>query len=552
MMPGGGEVMTHAQLIAVSVLGMLTVPSTGVAATRNVPAQYRSIQAAISAATNGDEVVVATGTYRENINFRGKSITVRSTDPSDPAVVATTIIDGSSREAPVVMFDSGEGKRSILDGFTITGGTGWYHDGGGVYCRKSSPVVRRNVITRNSVVADGLGGGDGGGVYCAFGSSAIIEGNTISGNTASVYGGGISAYESSPTIRGNTITNNRAGDRPLSGWGGGISALWDAKIERNLVSGNHAGGGGGGISGGSLVVGNTITGNTCGGDGGGIRCGPATIEGNMIADNRAIDGGGIWCSGPSTIKGNTIADNRATDGGGVYCFYLRPPDPVPLARGATHAASYPIEGPVIQGNVISRNTAIYWGGGVLCHASPAVLLNDTIVGNHARMGGGVYCIADTYWDDPVIAAIRNCIIAYTTRGGGIVAEGGNAYRLLGERVSYCDLYANTGGNYHPFVLTGRGNLSLDPMFADAANGDFHLKSLGGRRTPDGWVVDTVHSPCIDAGDPAADYSLEPHPNGNRANLGFEGGTAQASRSHWLPTQPDMLIRNAGEAQFIGN
>ena len=79
---------------------------------------------------------------------------------------------------------------------------------------------------------------------------------------------------------------------------------------------------------------------------------------------------------------------------------------------------------------------------------------------------------------------------------------------------------------------GPGNLELDPMFADAENGDYHLLSERGRYWPehDVWVLDKVTSPCVDAGDPTADYSNEPAPNGARINMGAYGGTAYASLS----------------------
>ena len=79
---------------------------------------------------------------------------------------------------------------------------------------------------------------------------------------------------------------------------------------------------------------------------------------------------------------------------------------------------------------------------------------------------------------------------------------------------------------------GKGNFSEDPLFADAENGDYHLRSKGGRYWPahDVWVIDEVTSPCIDAGDPDAGFSGEPEPNGGRLNVGAHGGTAYASRS----------------------
>ena len=79
---------------------------------------------------------------------------------------------------------------------------------------------------------------------------------------------------------------------------------------------------------------------------------------------------------------------------------------------------------------------------------------------------------------------------------------------------------------------GQGNISEDPLFVDPNNGDYHLRSARGRYWPehDVWVLDDVTSPCIDAGDPGADFSRERLPNGGRLNLGAYGGTAFASMS----------------------
>jgi hypothetical protein len=83
---------------------------------------------------------------------------------------------------------------------------------------------------------------------------------------------------------------------------------------------------------------------------------------------------------------------------------------------------------------------------------------------------------------------------------------------------------------------GDGNISEDPLFADPANGDYHLLSEGGRYVPAYglWAFDTVTSPCVDAGDPSLDPGAERIPNGGRINMGAFGGTPQASLSLCVP------------------
>ncbi|HUT46800.1 MAG TPA: hypothetical protein VMX36_10980 [Sedimentisphaerales bacterium] len=84
---------------------------------------------------------------------------------------------------------------------------------------------------------------------------------------------------------------------------------------------------------------------------------------------------------------------------------------------------------------------------------------------------------------------------------------------------------------------GEGNIDGDPLFVDAENGDYHLRSNRGRYWPehDIWVLDRVTSPCIDGGDPNADPLDEPMPNGNRINMGAYGGSLQASMSPYQET-----------------
>ena len=180
-------------------------------------ADFSNIQAAIDEANPGDVIIVSPGTYHENINFRGKAITVTGTHPHYPSVVADTVI---SADGIVVTASNG----SLL-GFTIRGSTGVYFDGYSPtirYCRiiasnfaieayvkghehpPSTPLIENNVLnSRSGMFLDHI--------YSAGGVSAIIRNNVI---IAGDSGSGTGIYyrmQSVATITGNIITNFERG-----------------------------------------------------------------------------------------------------------------------------------------------------------------------------------------------------------------------------------------------------------------------------------------------------------------------------------------------------
>jgi hypothetical protein len=126
-----------------------------------------SIQAAIDAAHNWDVIIIHTGTYKENINFLGKQITVRTSDPTNPAIVDTTIIDGSNN-GTVVTFNSGEGINAILNGLVLQNGNNSDTGGGGIYCQSSSPSIINCTIRYNHAI-------EGGGIKCIDSSPTIMN-----------------------------------------------------------------------------------------------------------------------------------------------------------------------------------------------------------------------------------------------------------------------------------------------------------------------------------------------------------------------------------------
>lgn len=116
---------------------------------------------------------------------------------------------------------------------------------------------------------------------------------------------------------------------------------------------------------------------------------------------------------------------------------------------------------------------------------------------------------------------------------------------------YNNIYNTTGGcdNSRLTETIADSNIAVDPLFIDAANGDFHLKSKAGRYSSSSWVTtDTSTSSCIDAGIPSATdstygaFSSEPSPNGSRINMGAYGNTAEASKTY-VDTDGDGVADN---------
>ena len=178
-------------------------------------ARYDYIRHAINDADPGDEIVASPGVYQESIDFAGKDVTVRSTDPNDPAVVAATVIKSNS---DAVTFSGGEDASCVLAGFTITGGNR------GVYCFGATPILatctivgstgsgiklwnQSNLTITNCVIAGNGGAGiemwaDKSGRFVKYNYATVTNCNIVGNEEEGILGG-------MPTVNHCCIVGNR-------------------------------------------------------------------------------------------------------------------------------------------------------------------------------------------------------------------------------------------------------------------------------------------------------------------------------------------------------
>lgn len=184
--------------VAGQSLGLMLISSWCIGATINVPADRPNIQAGIDAASNGDIVLVAPGSYRERIDFHGKAVALKS--QQGPHV---TTIDGQSG-GTVITMQSAEGPGTLVQGFTITGGSASF--GAGAYLQGAAPTFRGNIFFGNA-----QGGGGFGAAIAGFSGSPTIDGNEFVGNTCdNQFLSGVLSFvnDSSPQIYNNLIHDN--------------------------------------------------------------------------------------------------------------------------------------------------------------------------------------------------------------------------------------------------------------------------------------------------------------------------------------------------------
>jgi len=188
----------------------------------DMKADFNTIQAAVDAASNGDEIVVMPGTYTsigdEVVNMLGKLIWLHSSNGA-----SVTFIDGQDVRRGITC-NSGETSETTIDGFTIIHGNA--PNGGGIIAANGATIMNCTLANNEATSASGYGGGiyaTGGSTIsnCSFtenhaffnGGGLLTMNSTVvdcifTDNTADLFGEGLYSPNSATTLMNCSFVNN--------------------------------------------------------------------------------------------------------------------------------------------------------------------------------------------------------------------------------------------------------------------------------------------------------------------------------------------------------
>jgi hypothetical protein len=281
------------------------LPQTIHAAVLHVPNGFGTIQAAVVAAIDGDEIVVAPGTYHEAVTLLGKKITLRSSDGPD-----VTILDGAAEDTSILLAYKDESLATVVQGFTFRNGKGMnglFWNGCGLAGRLGGAIyVRRAGLTVIDCRFENNGPAASGGAIYACESDLVVTGSQFRGNDGR--SGGAIYYNSQAAgsthvarIQSSTFIGN------TSVFGGGLQGVLYGKSSMTIshchFDGNEATHGGGA----NIYAGHDAT---------------ANLTDNTFTNGRSSFGGGANTlaqqHGTIEVARCLFTRNEASFGGGMF------------------------------------------------------------------------------------------------------------------------------------------------------------------------------------------------------------------------------------------
>lgn len=461
----------------------------------HVPGDHPTIQAAITAATPGSQILVEPGTYSENINFAGKPLTLRSSEGPE-----RTILSGSGSSRVIVCNMTGT-NEAWIEGFTITRTSGsgggititglvtlkncnvkghTASSGSGLQISSGAPAIIDCVFENNTSTATSGGGGGG---AIVTGGTPIFTNCTFRNNTgtaSSGRGAGVRITAGQPQFVGchfenNVLTGSTSRGAAVAASGNATTAVFtDCTFTAN--SAFQAGGAIYATNNGSLAANASIfhsnmtqqwggavysdggmreffesefISNSAGLLGGALAVSQSVCEVHdcLFLENNALDGGALWIRQCETVIAGTVIEGNSAigddgRGGGMYiyeCLSLTMTGVTLRSNTASwfggmrvHSSPLTMTDSVIEGN----SSANSGGGGQVWLASPLLLHNISVTGNTAGWGGGLAITDCTF-------SVTDSVFegnASTGNAGALNVWGGSVGHL--ERVEFV---GNTGG-----------------------------------------------------------------------------------------------------------
>ncbi|MCK4660254.1 MAG: hypothetical protein KAV82_12095, partial [Phycisphaerae bacterium] len=384
---------------------------------------YTDLQDALSAATSGDEIWVADGTYKpagaggnraatfQLISgvaiyggFAGTETQRDQRDWDANAAILNGDLNGddsgftnNGENTYHVITGTGTAASAILDGFTITAGNA---DGS---------------------AADRFGGGLH--THTVGGGSCTLNNCTFSGNIAIRGGGGMHSGGGNPTLTNCTFSNNHATES--SGDGGGLLCTEFpsmATLTGCTFTGNTAYHDGGGLRGFATMTDCGFVGNTANGSAGGAFVMDSRVTNCTFTQNSATMGGGLWAD-YSHVTGCIFFENSAGHGGG-------------MVFGSSYSTSS------VTNCTFTANVASGWGGAIYNYLGTTTVANCVLWGDTANNG------------DEIAICDGTLTISFSDIAGGAAS----AYIAGGA------------------IIDGEGNINSNPLFSNPGSNDFHLSA----------------------------------------------------------------------------
>lgn len=425
---------------------------------------FPTIAAAMAAASEGDSLWVAEGTYRPTapngpvaqletcVSIYGGFMGTEALLSDRPVPLAPTTLSGDfaadddvggfNENARHVVTGVGVGS-ALLDGLLVRAGRatglGTAAVGGGLYAVDSFVHLRNVTIDGNTAV------GDGGGVY-AESSELRLTGGTVANNTAGT-GGGLAMHDTSVRFDNGQVSDNAASSDGGGVWFDDESDIATFESYFTLFSGNDAIGEGGGAylrAGDIALLATDFVDNSAGGSGAGIAAAENqsfSMDIAFFGENLAgASGGGLLLDNTTATLLNelTFSGNEAVDGGGLGVL------------------SSTVETPIV--GVFTNNVATDRGGAGFIQSSDTTFAGCSVEGNDALaaglysespVGGYDLLVSDSTFASNLGAGIRTSRVDVTISNSAFEQnEGSGLHTSRGEiDVSDSTFTSNSRGIY---------------------------------------------------------------------------------------------------------